>query len=215
MVTRILPCNDAGRAAALEILRSDGVIAYPTDTVYGIGGNALSQNAVLQVFEAKQRPPTVPLPVLIADVADLVHVAAWIPPLVQPLAERFWAGALTIIVPAAEHLPPALLGGQTTVAVRVPDHAWLRDLIRQFGSPIAGTSANLHGQPSSTSAHVVFEQLNNHVPLILDGGASGADVPSTIIDVSGDEPRIVRHGAIAAEVVLSAIKRTKSIEHRT
>ena len=192
----ILPFDPAGAAAALAELRAGAIIAFPTDTVYGVGGNALDGPALLQVFAAKQRPPSVPLPVLLADVADLALIAAHVPPLAYAIAAAHWPGALTLVLPAAAHLPRELLAGNRTVAVRIPDHPALRQLIRDLGSPLAGTSANLHGQPAPSSAAGVAAQLGGRVALILDGGPSGAEQPSTILDLCGASPRVLREGAL-------------------
>ena len=195
MHTQLLPFDQNGIAAALDVLQTGAIIAFPTDTVYGVGGNALDGAAATAVFVAKGRPATVPLPVLLADVADLERVARMVSPLVHEIAAACWPGALTLVIQAAAHLPPELLAGNTTIAVRIPAHEPLRALIRAFGHPLAGTSANRHGEPAPTSAIAVHAQLGGRIPLILDGGPSGADQPSTILDVSGDIPRVLREGA--------------------
>jgi L-threonylcarbamoyladenylate synthase len=192
----MIPFDQAGAAVALAQLQAGKIIVFPTDTVYGVGGNALDGAAILQVFAAKNRPPSVPLPVLLADIADLAQVAAHVPALAYELAAAHWPGALTIVLPAAAHLPPELLAGKATVAVRIPDHAPLRQLIRALGAPLAGTSANLHGRPAPTSAAEALAQLDGRVPLILDGGPSGAEQPSTILDLSGKTPQVLREGAL-------------------
>lgn len=201
MVTQVLPFDTAGAVAALDLLQRGAIIAFPTDTVYGVGGAALDGAAVAAVYHAKQRPPTMPLPILLADIADVAQVARHVPPIMQQLAAVGWPGALTIVLPAASHLPPELLVGGDTIAVRVPDHPALRDLIRSLGRPLAGTSANRHGQPAPTSAAAVSEQLDGRVPLILDGGASPADQPSTIIDLSITPPRVLRAGAFPSATI--------------
>ncbi|MBA3471022.1 MAG: threonylcarbamoyl-AMP synthase [Herpetosiphonaceae bacterium] len=195
-MSTVIPFDQAGADLALAQLRAGAIIAFPTDTVYGVGGNALDGAAILQVFAAKQRLPSVPLPILLADVADLALVAAHVPALAYAIAAAHWPGALTLVLPAAAHLPPELLAGNRTVAVRIPDHAALRQLIRDLGAPLAGTSANRHGQPAPSSAAGVEAQLGGRVPLILDGGPSGADQPSTILDLSGASPRVLREGAL-------------------
>ena len=195
MHTQVLSFDQTGIAAALAVLRTGAILAFPTDTVYGVGGNALDGAAANAVFAAKGRPATVPLPVLLADVTDLELVARSVSSLVYEIAAACWPGALTLVVQAAAQLPPELLAGNRTIAVRIPAHEPLRALIRAFGSPLAGTSANRHGEPAPTSAAAVHAQLGGRIPLILDGGPSGADQPSTILDVSGDVPRVLRAGA--------------------
>ena len=195
MKTTIHEFDAAGMRAALDTLHRGAIIAYPTDTVYGVGGNVLDARACLKVFAAKDRPPTVPLPVLLADVADLDLLADPVPPLARQIAAQAWPGSLTLVLPAAAHLPRELLGGRTTVAVRIPAFEPLRTLIREFGAPLAGTSANRHGLPNCTSAAEVLAQLDGRIPLIMDGGPSGADRPSTILDLSGKAPQVLRQGA--------------------
>lgn len=208
MVTTVLPFDGQGLSAALAQLRAGAIIAFPTDTVYGVGGSALNRTAVLQVFGAKHRSPTVPLPVLLADIAQLATITTRVSALAQEIAHACWPGALTLVLPAAAHLPPELLAGSSTVAVRIPAHEPLRALIRAFGQPLAGTSANLHGQPAPNNAQAVQAQLGGRIPLILDGGPSGDDQPSTILDLSGAVPRVLRHGAFAEERLQCWLRQT-------
>lgn len=184
---------------ALNILRSGSVLGFPTDTVYGVGAAGLDDAAVARLYVAKERPTHQAIPLLLADAGDLATVCPSIPPLALEIGRRYWPGALTLIVPAAPHLPQSLLAGGTTVAVRVPDHDWLRALIRQLGQPLAATSANVHGAPNPRTADDVAYQLGTRLPLIIDGGPTAGDVPSTIIDVTGDTPRVLRQGALQIE----------------
>lgn len=198
MMTKLVAFDDHGLALALERLQQGQILCFPTDTVYGIGGSALDEAALGQVFAAKARPATVALPVLLADIRDLPKVARTIPDLAWRLAEAWWPGGLTLVLPALANLPPVLTAGNATIAVRVPNHGQLRKLIGQFGTPIAGTSANLHGQPTPSTAQGVAAQLAGRVPLVLDGGVATGDQPSTIVDLSGERPSILRHGVISA-----------------
>jgi L-threonylcarbamoyladenylate synthase len=198
MNTNVIDFDDAGLAFALTQLQQGQILCFPTDTVYGIGGSALDEAAIAQVFQAKARPATVALPVLLADLADLSKVAQDIPDLAWRLAEAWWPGGLTLVLPAVAHLPKLLTAGKATIAVRVPNHEQLRNLIRQFSTPIAGTSANLHGQPTPNTAQAVAEQLAGRVPLVLDGGVATGEQPSTIVDLSGEQPTILRQGVISA-----------------
>lgn len=182
-------------ARALALLRAGEPIAFPTDTVYGVGAPASMAAAIDRLYAIKRRPYNQAIPVLIADAADLDQVAAVLPPLAERLTQ-LWPGALTLVVPAAAHLPRVLLAGQNTVAVRLPDHQRLRELIRSLGAPLAATSANLHGQRDPQSAADVAEQIGGSLPLILDGGPTPGPVPSTIVDCTGLEPRLLRQGAL-------------------
>jgi L-threonylcarbamoyladenylate synthase len=185
---------------ALALLRAGEPIAFPTDTVYGVGAAARDATSVLRLYAVKQRPYTQAIPLLIADAVDLMSVAA-APPLALRLA-RLWPGALTLVLPAAPDLPPELLAGGATVAVRLPDHAWLRGLIRALGGPLAATSANLHGGRDPQTAQDVAAQLGGALPLIADGGATPGPIPSTIVDCTGAELRLLRAGALAWERII-------------
>jgi L-threonylcarbamoyladenylate synthase len=196
MHQQVLPLHK-GLAAGLAALRQGNVIAFPTDTVYGVGADGLNAAAVLKLYAVKQRPLSQAIPLLLADPAELSSVASTVPVLALRLAERYWPGGLTLVVPAAAHLPPELLGGGTTVAVRVPDYPPLQTLIQQLGRPLAATSANRHGTANPKSAQDVVEQLGEHVPLVLDGGPTPGDVPSTVVDLTGPRPNILRQGCVA------------------
>lgn len=198
MNTNLIDFDDAGLALALAQLQQGQIFCFPTDTVYGIGGSAFDEAAIAQVFQAKARPATVALPVLLADLDDLPKVARDIPDVAWRLAAAWWPGGLTLVLPAVAQLPQLLTAGKATIAVRLPNHGRLRNLIRQFGTPIAGTSANLHGQPTPNTAQAVAEQLAGRVPLVLDGGFATGEQPSTIVDLSGEQPIILRHGLISA-----------------
>jgi L-threonylcarbamoyladenylate synthase len=181
---------------ALELLARGDVIAFPTDTVYGVGAAALRPAAVAQLYTVKERPPTQAIPILLAEPEDLKSVCSFVPPIALDLAARYWPGGLTLVLPAAASLPSVLLGGGATVAVRVPDHARLQALIRRLGQPLAATSANIHGGPNPSTAEAVFRQIGSRLPLILDGGATAGDIPSTIVDITGTAPQVLRQGAL-------------------
>ncbi len=193
----ILPIDNPGALdKAVALLQQGEVIAFPTDTVYGVGAAGLQPAAVAQLFVVKDRPRSQAIPLLLADPSDLGSVCPAVPSAAEELAARYWPGGLTLIVPAAPHLPAELLAGGNTVAVRVPDHAWLRELIRRFGQPLAATSANLHGESNPTSAAMVETRLGGRLPLILDGDSTPGDIASTIVDVTGSEPKVLRHGIV-------------------
>jgi L-threonylcarbamoyladenylate synthase len=186
---------------ALEMLQAGGLVAFPTDTVYGVGALAFDGKAVECIYTAKDRPIEKAIPVLIGDASDINKVASKVPLIAKKLAERFWPGPLTIVVPKQPRLPDTV-SATNTVGVRVPDHIVARSVLRAAG-PMAATSANLSGQPSPSTAEEVFAQLNGRIPLILDGGKTQGGVPSTVVDCTGPKPTIVREGPISLNEILA------------
>jgi len=187
------------------VMRAGSIAAYPTDTVYGLGADVYNGRAVGKIFAAKRRPLNLPLPVLIADISQLDKLTASIPPPAKILMDKFWPGALTIVFnKAAAFDSPALAGG-SKVAVRMPGHAVTLRLITEAGRPIVGTSANLHGLPSTLTAAEVRTQLGSAVDFILDGGPCPSGVESTIVDVTVNPPAILRTGAISEQNILALI----------
>ena len=187
---------------ALEILNSGGLIAFPTDTVYGVGSLAFDGKAVESIYAAKDRPVEKAIPVLIGDESDLEKVGMDIPDITHKFASRFWPGPLTVLVPKKPSLPESVSATET-VGVRIPDHAVARALLRAAG-PMAVTSANISGQPSPSTAQEVFAQLNGRIPLIIDGGKTPGGVPSTLVDCTGATIKILREGPISLEDLLGA-----------
>jgi len=204
MNTKILPASEI--QAALEILKSGGLVAFPTDTVYGVGALAFDDNAIKSIYTAKDRPIEKAIPILIADVDDLPLVADSIPDSARILAGRFFPGALTLVIPKKDSLPPSV-SSTPTVAVRVPDNEDARNLLRAAG-PMAVTSANLSGRESPRTAQEVFAQLGGRIPLILDGGKTRGGVPSTLADCTQKTIEILREGPISREEILKAVKKT-------
>ncbi|GER80613.1 MAG: L-threonylcarbamoyladenylate synthase [Anaerolineales bacterium] len=195
MKTEILPADDPlSIARALEILRAGGLVVFPTDTVYGLGSLAFDQAAIESIYAVKGRPLEKAIPILIADAADLDRLARAVTDLARRLASRFWPGPLTLVLPKRADLPAAVSAADT-VGVRVPDHAAARALLRAAG-PMAVTSANLSGRSSPRSAEEAASQLGGRVPLVLDGGETPGGVPSTVVDVSGSVPVILREGPL-------------------
>lgn len=181
---------------AVAILRGGGIGAFPTDTVYGLGASPFLEAAVERVFAAKQRPRHLPLPLLLADMAQVFQVVREVSPAAHRLMERFSPGALTLVLPPATSLRPLVTGGSGGVAVRIPDHPVPIALARGLGGPIIGTSANLSGAPSPVTAAEVAEQLADKVDFIINGGRCPLGTESTIIDLTG-VPRLIREGAIS------------------
>ena len=186
---------------ALEILNSGGLVAFPTDTVYGVGALAFNGTAVESIYAAKDRPVEKAIPILIADGSDLEKVGTNIPESAHKLASRFWPGPLTVLVPKMPTLPESVSATET-VGVRIPDHNVARALLRVAG-PMAVTSANISGQPSPSTAEEVFAQLGGRIPLIIDGGKTPGGVPSTLVDCTGGELKLLREGPISLEEILS------------
>jgi L-threonylcarbamoyladenylate synthase len=182
------------------MLRAGGVVAFPTETVYGLGALAFDVRAVTRIYEIKGRPRFDPLIVHVLDDAMLARVAAEFPPAAQALADRFWPGGLTIVLRKTSEVPSLVTAGLTTVAVRMPSHPIARSLLAAVGEPLAAPSANPFGSLSPTRAAHVSEGLGEHVDLILDGGSSEAGVESTIVAFQ-PEPSLLRPGAIAAESI--------------
>lgn len=180
----------------VEVLRSGGVAAIPTDTVYGLAANGLDESAAARVFEVKGRHERMPLPLLLAGVDDLSLCCTDVPDSIRVLAEAFWPGSLTLVLRRSDAVPDAVTGGGETVGVRVPDHPVPKEIARRLGAPITGTSANRSGLPPATTANEVREQLGERVDYVLDGGAVRSGVPSTVLDLTGPEPVIVRPGAV-------------------
>lgn len=186
---------------AVAILREGGIVAYPTDTVYGLGADAFNEAAVKRIFEVKQRPLDQPLSVLLAEKEDLSQVAATITDTAWQLAESFLPGGLTLVLQKAPKVPQWVTAGGDTVAVRVPDHPLAQLLIRGLGKPLIGTSANLSGLPSAVNAREVKNQLRNTVDFVLDGGICPGGIESTIVDVTGVSVSILRQGAVSREEI--------------
>jgi len=189
---------------ALDVLRAGGLVAFPTDTVYGVGALAFDGAAIEAIYAAKDRPVEKAIPILIAGADELGKVAERVPHMAQVLAARFWPGPLTLVIPKLPTLPEAV-SATSTVAVRVPDHPVARALLRQAG-PMAVTSANLSGEDNPITAGDVLRQLGGRIPLILDGGSAPGGTPSTVVDCLGIHPSILREGPVAMEQLMEALR---------
>ena len=197
----------AALAKAAEIIREGGLVAFPTETVYGLGANALDPLAVARIFVAKGRPVNNPIIVHVADLADLPRVVADWPRAAQKLAERFWPGPLTLVLPHAASIADGVTGGGPTVAVRMPAHPVALALIRAAGVPLAAPSANRSGELSPTSAKHVLRGMGGRIDMIVDGGPTQVGVESTVLDLSVSPPRLLRPGHITPAEIEAVIGR--------
>lgn len=205
MDTQVLTADTPGALdQALQVLRSGGLVAFPTDTVYGLGALAFDDQAARSIYAAKGRTPEKAIPVLLADVDALYLVADEVPSMALRLASRFWPGPLTLVVRKNRRIPAAV-SVTDTVGIRVPDHDLARLLLRAAG-PMAVTSANASGGASPSTAAEVLIQLTGRLPLILDGGRTPGGVPSTVVDCTGTEPTLLRAGPVSIEEIRQALK---------
>lgn len=189
----------AAIAAAVTVLREGGLVAFPTETVYGLGADARDPDAVARLFAVKGRPSDHPVIVHLGSRAELDDWARTVPPAALELAEACWPGPLTLLLPRAAHVPDAVTGGRDTVGLRVPAHPVAQALLGAFGSGLAAPSANRFGQVSPTTAAHVRADLGADVDLVLDGGPCQVGVESTIVDLSGPEPEVLRPGGTSFE----------------
>ena len=183
----------------ISILKQGGIVAFPTDTVYGLGACADIGQAVERVYQIKNRPRNMALPLLLAHISQISEVAYPVPQIGWVLARSFLPGALTLVLHKSDSVPDIIAAGGETVAVRVPDHPVPRMLVTGVGTPIVGTSANLSGEPSALTADEVYSQLGDKIDLIIDGGSCPGGEESTIVDVTGETPVVLREGAISRE----------------
>lgn len=205
MDTEVLPADSPGAMdRALELLHFGGLVAFPTDTVYGLGALVFDDLAVRRIYVAKGRAPEKAIPVLVADASALSLVADEVSPIAQRLATVFWPGPVTLIVKRNPDVPEAV-SASDTVGVRVPDHEIARRLLRAAG-PMAVTSANASGHPSPSTASQVLAQLDGRLPLILDGGSTRGGVPSTVVDCTGAEPIVLRPGPVSLAEIRQALE---------
>lgn len=199
MNTQLLPVNESSLSLAGSIIREGGLVAFPTETVYGLGANALDAEAVSRIFEAKGRPQDNPLIVHISSL-DMLDDLCEIPDGARPLMEAFWPGPMTLLMPKKASVPDVTTAGLPTVGIRFPGNEEAIRFIHACGVPIAAPSANLSGRPSPTTAQHVYEDMQGRIPLILDGGKCRFGVESTVMDVCGPYPKVLRPGAVTAEM---------------
>ncbi|NLP30200.1 MAG: threonylcarbamoyl-AMP synthase, partial [Clostridiales bacterium] len=194
------------------ILRNGGVVAFPTETVYGLGADALNHKAVSKIFKAKGRPSDNPLIVHISDIEQCYSLTNSFTETIKKLAERFWPGPLTIIVPKSNIVPDITTGGLDTVAIRMPDHPVALELIRRSGCPVAAPSANLSGRPSPTKGEHVMEDMFGKIDAIIKSGDCKVGIESTILDLTEDAPSILRPGILTPEELSNAIGQVVKID---
>jgi L-threonylcarbamoyladenylate synthase len=204
--TRILAVDAQSLREAVRVLRAGGLVAFPTETVYGLGARAFDGAAARRVYRAKGRPSDNPLIVHVDGTAMLGRVVRRVTPLARRLIAAFWPGPLTLVLEKTALVPSAVTGGRRTVAVRCPDHPAARALIRALGEPVAAPSANRSGRPSPTTAAHVLRDLRGRVPLILDGGPCRKGLESAIVDARGRRPVLLRPGTIAPEALARAAR---------
>jgi L-threonylcarbamoyladenylate synthase len=200
--------DESGRAGILHaagILRRGGLVAFPTETVYGLGADALNGEAVARIFAAKGRPLDNPLIVHIEHTLQIERLAVNIPAEAYILAERFWPGPLTLVLESAQVVPSETTGGLDTVALRLPQHPVALELLRAAGVPVAAPSANLSGRPSPTTARHVLDDLSGRIDAVLDGGPCTVGVESTVLDIRGGEPLLLRPGGVTMEEISAVL----------
>ena len=190
---------------AAEIIQRGGLVAFPTETVYGLGADALNGDAVMRLFEAKKRPLDNPPIVHIAEVSEVAPLVQEVPKKAEAMMKRFWPGPLTLVFKRSSNVPKESVAGLGTIAIRMPKHKVALALIRQAHRPIAAPSANLSGKPSPTTAQHVFEDLNGRIDAIIDGGATNIGVESTVVDLSCDPPLLLRPGGTPYEALKTVL----------
>jgi len=193
--------------AAAKELQAGGIVVFPTDTVYGVGGDAFNQFATAKIFDVKRRPRVMPLPVLVSRPRQAWALCSDVPQTAADLVAAFWPGALTLILPEADGLSLDLGETKGRIAVRMPAHDDLLELIAMVG-PLAATSANLSGSPTPSTVEEIAGELGDEVGLYLDGGPARADVPSTIVDLTRRRPKIVREGAVLRTTIEDVLDNT-------
>ncbi|HIZ16667.1 MAG TPA: threonylcarbamoyl-AMP synthase [Firmicutes bacterium] len=208
MLTKIIRAADekgieAAAKLSAKVIRRGGLVALPTETVYGLGANALDKEAVNKIFAAKGRPQDNPLIVHVSGIEMAKNLLADIPPLAYKLSEKFWPGPLTMIMQKRDVIPDTVSAGLDTIGVRMPKSAAFLRTIEESGVPIAAPSANTSGKPSPTTAQHVYDDLNGKIDLIVDGGSCSVGIESTVVDITGDIPVILRPGAITPSDIAS------------
>ena len=204
-INNVEDIKDEELSEAAQIIRDGGLVAFPTETVYGLGANALDEEAAKKIYAAKGRPSDNPLIAHISCLEELGPLVARVPEMGRKLAEAYWPGPLTMVFPKSENVPYGTTGGLETVAVRMPSDPVANRLIALAGVPVAAPSANTSGRPSPTTAQHVYQDMEGKIEMILDGGPVGIGVESTIVDVSGESPVLLRPGAVTIEMLEAVV----------
>lgn len=206
MLTRVEPCTGEALIRAAELVRAGEVVGFPTETVYGLGADALNPEAVMKIFVAKDRPADNPLIVHITDISQIDRlIDGKMSDTARRLAELFWPGPLTMIFPKSELIPDCVSAGLGTVGIRMPSNRDALRFIEACGCPVAAPSANRSGRPSPTTARHVLEDMDGRIHMILDGGECSVGLESTVLDVTGDVPRVLRPGGVTPEMIAEAV----------
>lgn len=205
---RLVPSRELRKA--VEVLRKGGIVAYPTDTLYGLGACIGNSEAVERIFQIKGRSPGMALPILVSSLEQMWELVTDVPPVAQRIAERLWPGPLTLVLPRSPSVPDAVVGGAPTVAVRWPAHPVPIALIKGAGSPITGTSANLSGRPPAHTASEVVKQLGKRIDFVVRQGPPPGGLGSTILEVTGGYVKMLREGPITLEDVEMACGLSKA-----
>jgi len=202
-IIRIKPDQAGPDVVALitDVLGKSGVMVYPTDTFYGLGGSCFSKRAVRRIYQLKKREKTKPLSILVSDLGMVRSLAVGIPRLFWQLAEEFWPGPLTLVLKASSRLPEEILGPKGSVGIRLPALSWLRGLISKAAFPITGTSANISGEKEIENPEEVIASFSGKVDLIVDGGKTEGGLPSTVVDLTSPDPVILREGAVPRSIL--------------
>ena len=209
MQTIILPADKQDSInTAISLLRDGEIVAFPTDTVYGLGADVFQASGIIKLFESKGRDANKAIAVLLGSIDQIPLVTENMPEMALRLCEAFWPGGLTVIVPRKNTLPE-LISNTEFVGIRIPNHPVALELLKTFG-PMATTSANLSGKNSPQKASEVMSQMNTRIPLILDGGDCPGGIPSTVVDCSGSEPLIYREGPISSEAIYKVLEKQQA-----
>ncbi len=205
MQTIIVPADQQDSInTAVTLFREGEIVAFPTDTVYGLGSDVFQASGIIKLFEAKGRESNKAIAVLIGSMDQAKSITDHMTDMAVRLCEAFWPGGLTVIVPKKNTIPE-LISNTDRIGIRIPDHPVVLEMLKDFG-PLATTSANLSGKPSTKTAQDVYDQLHNRVPMIIDGGTCPGGIPSTVVDCSGDEPIILREGPVSEKDIYRVLE---------